>query len=186
MFSQSFDDSIKPIREAESQHAKAFRNLQTSFEQIKQIYSTSAILSADELELQDHESRTILDLANLAQFAIWLLQTTPSYSNAHQNFHSIFRGQVSDLGSDALDLYLSLKTQVAIDALATKTPEQQSGPILDDAIIIGMEDKLRGLHHNSDLTPADQEFISSVRSRKDALQGEAQPDTGECLTGAAS
>ncbi|RSL40854.1 hypothetical protein CEP53_013119 [Fusarium sp. AF-6] len=177
LFSQSFDDSIKPIREAESQHAKAFRNLQTSFEQIKQIYSASAILSADELELQDHESRTILDLANLAQFAIWLLQATPSYSNAHQNFHSIFRGQVSDLGSDALDLYLSLKTQVAIDALATKTPEQQSGPVLDDAIISGMEDKLRGLHHNSDLTPADQEFITSVRSRKDALQGEAQPDT---------
>ncbi|KAM0430485.1 hypothetical protein ACHAPT_005832 [Fusarium lateritium] len=177
LFSQSFDDTIKPIREAESQHAKAFRNLQTSFEQIKQIYSTSAILSADELELQDHESRTILDLANLAQFAIWLLQTTPSYSNAHRNFHSIFRGQVSDLGSDALDLYLSLKTQVAIDALASKTSEQQSGPVLDEAIISGMEDKLRGLHNGFDLTTADQEFISSVRSRKDALQGESQPDT---------
>ncbi|RSM02130.1 hypothetical protein CEP52_008157 [Fusarium oligoseptatum] len=151
LFSQSFDDSIKPIREAESQHAKAFRNLQTSFEQIKQIYSASAILSADELELQDHESRTILDLANLAQFAIWLLQATPSYSNAHQNFHSIFRGQVSDLGSDALDLYLSLKTQVAIDALATKNARTTVG--------------------------ANQEFISSVRTRKDALQGEAQPGT---------
>ncbi|KAF5004482.1 hypothetical protein FDECE_9025 [Fusarium decemcellulare] len=179
LFSQPFDDSIKPIQDADSQHAKSFRHLQASFEQIKQIYSTSPILSADELELQDDESRTILDLANLAQFGVWLLQCNPSYTAAHEHFHSIFRGQVSDLGSDALDLYLSLKTQVAIDALAVKTSEQQPDQLLDEVLISGMEDKLRGLHSGFELTPADQEFISSVRSRKNSLQGEAQPGAGE-------
>ncbi|KAF4973056.1 hypothetical protein FSARC_554 [Fusarium sarcochroum] len=172
LFSQSFDDSIKPIQDTESQHAKSFRDLQSSFAQIKQIYSSGPILSADEPDLQDHESRTILDLANLAQFAIWLLQTTPSYNEAHEHFHAIFRGQVSDLGSDALDLYLSLKTQVAIDALASKTPEQSNEQVLEEALINGMEDKLRGLHNGFDTTPADSEFISSVRARKTSLEGE--------------
>ncbi|KAM0404956.1 hypothetical protein ACHAQC_000018 [Fusarium culmorum] len=177
LFSQSFDDSIKPIQDADSQHAKSFRDLQTSFAQIKQIYSSGPILSADEPDLQDHESRTILDLANLAQFCIWLLQTTPSYSEAHQHFHAIFRGQVSDLGSDALDLYLSLKTQVAIDALVSKTTEQSSEQVLEEALINGMEDKLRGLHNGFDLTPADSEFITSVRSRKTSLEGETSTES---------
>ncbi|KAF9772655.1 hypothetical protein IL306_009611 [Fusarium sp. DS 682] len=175
----SFDDSIKPIQDADSQHAKSFRDLQSSFAQIKQIYSSGPILSADDPDLQDHESRTILDLANLAQFGIWLLQTTPSYSEAHQHFHAIFRGQVSDLGSDALDLYLSLKTQVAIDALASKTPEQSKEQVLEEALINGMEDKLRGLHNGFDLTSADSEFIASVRSRKTSLEGEASTESSE-------
>ncbi|KAM0224651.1 hypothetical protein ACHAPA_004296 [Fusarium lateritium] len=176
LFSQSFDDSIKPIQDADSQHAKSFQQLHSSFAQIKQIYSSGPILSADEPDLQDHESRTILDLANLAQFGIWLLQATPSYSEAHEHFHAIFRGQVSDLGSDALDLYLSLKTQVAIDALATKTSEQSSEHALDEALIKGMEDKLRGLHNGFDLTPADSEFVTSVRLRKASLEGEASTE----------
>ncbi|RGP68001.1 telomeric dna-binding factor trf1 [Fusarium longipes] len=177
LFSQSFDDSIKPIQDADSQHAKSFRDLQSSFAQIKQIYSSGPILSADEPDLQDHESRTILDLANLAQFCIWLLQTAPSYSEAHQHFHAIFRGQVSDLGSDALDLYLSLKTQVAIDALVSKTAEQTNEQVLEEALINGMEDKLRGLHNGFDLTHADSEFITSVRSRKTSLEGETSTES---------
>ncbi|KAJ4134655.1 TTAGGG repeat binding factor [Fusarium equiseti] len=177
LFSQSFDDSIKPIQDADSQHAKSFRDLQSSFAQIKQIYSSDPILSADEPDLQDHESRTILDLANLAQFCIWLLQTTPSYTEAHQHFHAIFRGQVSDLGSDALDLYLSLKTQVAIDALVSKTAEQSNEQVLEEALINGMEEKLRGLHNGFELTPADSEFITSVRSRKTSLEGETSTES---------
>ncbi|CCT61842.1 uncharacterized protein FFB20_03628 [Fusarium fujikuroi] len=177
LFSQSFDDSIKPIQDVDSQHAKSFRDLQASFAQIKQIYSSGPILSADDPDLHDHESRTILDLANLAQFGIWLLQTTPSYSEAHRHFHSIFRGQVSDLGSDALDLYLSLKTQVAIDALATKTQEQSKEQVLEEALIKGMEEKLRGLHNGLDLTPADSEFITSVRARKTSIEGEASTES---------
>ncbi|CAJ0552919.1 Ff.00g009970.m01.CDS01 [Fusarium sp. VM40] len=179
LFSQSFDDSIKPIQDADSQHAKSFHQLQSSFAQIKQIYSSGPILSADEPDLQDHESRTILDLANLAQFGIWLLQATPSYPEAHEHFHAIFRGQVSDLGSDALDLYLSLKTQVAIDALATKTPEQSNEQVLEEALINGMEDKLRGLHNGFDLTPADSEFVTSVRLRKASLEGETSTEAAQ-------
>jgi hypothetical protein len=109
------------------------------------------------------------------------LQATPSYSEAHEHFHAIFRGQVSDLGSDALDLYLSLKTQVAIDALATKTPEQSNEQVLEEALINGMEDKLRGLHNGFDLTPADSEFITSVRLRKASLEGETSTEAGKCF-----
>lgn len=50
---------------------------------------------------------------------------------------------------------------------------------MEEALINGMEEKLRGLHNGFDLTPADSEFITSVRSRKTSLEGEASTESGE-------
>ncbi|KAK7419152.1 TTAGGG repeat binding factor [Neonectria punicea] len=173
IFSQSFDDSIKPIRETDSQHSRAFRQLQSSFEQIKQIYSTGSILSSIEADLQDDESRTILGLSNLAQFGLWLLDGGfKSYKEAHQHFHAIFPDQISHLGTEIVELYLALKTQLAIESLV-KAPAQQIEQALDGIFVDGLEEEMRGLHGGIELTTADQAFVSSARSRRDALQIEA-------------
>lgn len=66
---------------------------------------------------------------------------------------------------------------MAIDALVSKTTEQSSEQVLEEALINGMEDKLRGLHNGFDLTPADSEFITSVRSRKTSLEGETSTES---------
>ncbi|KPM40368.1 hypothetical protein AK830_g6195 [Neonectria ditissima] len=180
IFSQSFDNSIKPIRETDSQHSKSFRQLQTSFEQIKQIYSTGSILSSIEVDLQDDESRTILGLSNLAQFGLWLLDGGfKSYKEAHQHFHAIFPDQISHLGTEIVELYLALKTQLAIESLLTKTSDQQTEQILNGIFVDGLEEEMRGLHGGFELTTADQDFVSSARSRRDALQIEAHLDSGE-------
>lgn len=50
---------------------------------------------------------------------------------------------------------------------------------MEEALIKGMEEKLRGLHNGLDLTPADSEFITSVRARKTSLEGEASTESGE-------
>ncbi|KAF7541342.1 hypothetical protein G7Z17_g11989 [Cylindrodendrum hubeiense] len=138
VFSQSFDESIKPIRDIDSQHSRSFRQLQTSFEQIKQIYSTNSILSSIEVDLQDDESRM-----------------------------------------EVVELYLSLKTQLAIESILARAPDQQVEQVLNEVLVDGLEDEMRGLHGGFELTPADQDFVSSARSRRDALQVESQLEAGK-------
>ncbi|KAH6885884.1 telomere repeat binding factor-domain-containing protein [Thelonectria olida] len=177
VFSQPFDDAIKPIKDNATQHAQSFLRLQKAFEQVKLIYSEKSILSSVELDLQDDESRTILGLANLAQFGLWLLDASlGSYQEANQNFHAIFPDQISNLPSEAKDLLLALKTQIAIESVQTKTADQQADQLLNGALVDGLEDNLRSLHDGVELTPEDQEFVTSARSRRDALQNEAQAE----------
>lgn len=135
--------------------------------------------------MQDDEFRTILDLSNLAQFGIWLLSgDLLSYNEAQHYFHSVFRGQISNLGSDVVELLLAFKTQMAVEALAARSPERQVEQLLNESLTDGVEDKLRGFHGGAELTPADLEFVSSLRSRREALLGDAQLDSGECTAGA--
>lgn len=125
--------------------------------------------------MQDNESRTIIELTNLATIGTWLIEGgLKPISDAHEHFHTVFPGQMSDLAPDVMDFYLALKTQLAIEKLLARTPEQQPDAILNEVLVNGLEDKLRGLHGGFELTTADQGFIASVRSRREALQGEAQ------------
>ncbi|KAH7153221.1 telomere repeat binding factor-domain-containing protein [Dactylonectria macrodidyma] len=180
VFSQPFDDSIKLIRDLDSQHAQSFRQLQTSFEQIKRIYSTGSILSSIEVDLQDDESRTILGLSNLAQFGLWLLGgSLQSYKEAHQHFHAIFPDQISHLGAEVVELYLSLKTQLAIESLLARPPDQQADHMLNEVFVNGLEEEICGLHGGFELTPEDRQFISSAQSQRDALLVDTQVETGK-------
>ncbi|KAH7133218.1 telomere repeat binding factor-domain-containing protein [Dactylonectria estremocensis] len=178
VFSQPFDDSIKLIWERDSQHSQSFRQLQTSFEQIKQIYSAGSILSSIEVDLQDDESRTILGLSNLAQFGLWLLEgDLQSYKEAHQYFHAIFPDQISHLGAEVVELYLSLKTQLVIESLLARAPDQQVDQVLNEVFVDGLGEEIRGLHGGFELTLEDREFISSAQSRRDALLVDTQLET---------
>lgn len=136
------------------------------------------MLLADELALQDDESRTIVDLTNLAQMAIWLVEgDLASYTLAQEHFHSVFQGQISDLPPDVVQLHLMIKSQTGVESLVSKTSEQQIDQLLDEALVNGLEEELRGLHGGFELTEADKTVVSSVKSRKEALQGEAQHQT---------
>jgi protein TBF1 len=136
------------------------------------------MLTADELDLLDDESRTIVDLTNLAQMAIWLVEgDLPSYTLAQDHFHSVFPGQIADLPPDVVQLHLMIKSQTGVESLASKTSEQQIDQLLDEALVNGLEEELRGLHGGFELTEADKTVVDSVKSRKEALQGEAQHQT---------
>ena len=133
---------------------------------------------ADELDLHDEESQTIVDLTNLAQMAIWLVEgDLASYTQAQEHFHSVFRGQISDLPADVIELHLQIKSQMGVESIVSKTSEQQIDQLLNEALVNGLEEELRGLHGGFELTEADKTVVSSVKSRKDALQGEAQHQT---------
>lgn len=169
------EDTIKLIRNGDSDHGRSYRQLKQSLEQIRSLYTSKHVLSAHELEIHDADSRTLLELANLAQLGSWLIDGSQnSLDEADESFLSMFDCQVSDLPAGMEELYLGIMTQRAVESLAVKEPEKPSEEVLGEILMSGLEDRLRGQHGGNELTSADQHFVSSVQSRKETLQGEAK------------
>ncbi|GJN74168.1 TTAGGG repeat binding factor [Purpureocillium lilacinum] len=169
------EDTIKLIRNGDSDHGRSYRQLKQSLEQIRSLYTSKHVLSAHELEIHDADSRTLLELANLAQLGSWLIDgSQTSLDEADESFLSMFDCQVSDLPAGMEELYLGIMTQRAVESLAVKEPEKPSEEVLGEILMSGLEDRLRGQHGGNELTSADQHFVSSVQSRKETLQGEAK------------
>ncbi|PHH85367.1 hypothetical protein CDD83_533 [Cordyceps sp. RAO-2017] len=172
---QPLDETIKWIKDADSDHGRSYRQLKHSFEQLRLLYTPRYVLSAKELAKPESESRALLELANLAQLWFWLADGGPdALSEADENFLSMFNSQVSDLTDGMTELYLGIMTQRAVESLVLKQPEKPSEEVLGEVLMSGLEDKLRGQHGGGELTSADQDFVSSVQSRKETLQGEAE------------
>lgn len=169
------DETMKLIKDGESDHGRAYHRLKQSLEQVRLLYTSKPVLSADELGIHEAESRALLDLSNLAQLGSWLVDGTPtSLSDADENFLSMFNCQVSDLPAGMTELYLGIMTQRAVETLVKKEPEKPPEDVLGEVLMSGLEDRLRGQHGGNELTSADQSFVSSVQSRKETLQGEAK------------
>ncbi|PNY29923.1 Telomeric DNA-binding factor trf1 [Tolypocladium capitatum] len=169
------DETMKLIRNGESDHARAYRQLKQSLEQVRLLYTSKPVLSADELGVHEAESRTMLDLANLAQLGSWLVDGTPSsLRGADENFLSMFNCQVSDLPAGMTELYLGIMTQRTVETLVKKEPEKPSEEVPGEVLMSGLEDRLRGQNGGDEPNSADQISVSSVQSRKETFQGEAK------------
>lgn len=166
------------IRDAESDHGRSYRGLRLSFEQLRLLYTSKPALSAKELDMDQGEPRTWIELANLAQLGSWLADGSPgSLSEADEHFLAMFGCQVSDLPPGMTELYLGIMTQRAVESLVVKEPEKPPEEVLGEVLLSGLEDRLRGQHGGEELTSADQNFVSTVQSRKETLQGEAEEQT---------
>ncbi|EFY93568.1 MYB DNA binding protein (Tbf1), putative [Metarhizium acridum CQMa 102] len=172
-----FEDTIKLVRGSDSQHEQTFRKLKSSFEHVHEMYSSGPVLSANELEFRDSDSRTFIELANLAQLGSWLVDGTPkALSEADENFLAMFQCQLSELPPGMTELYLGIKTQRAIEFLVEKEPEKPSEEVIGEVLTQGLVHTLKEQHGGGDLTSADQSFVSSVQTRKETLQGEVKEE----------
>lgn len=173
-----FDDTLKLLRQSDSEHARSFQKLQKSFQATRELFATSPVLSAEELALHDHDSRTIIEIANLAMLGIWLFEGgLRPCSDAENHFLSIFHHQMSDLLPDVSDLYVAIKTQHAIEALAAKEPERKPEDLLNTLLDHGVEDRLRQQHGSSEFTPQEQILVSSLQSRKSDILAATQQNS---------
>ena len=171
---QPVDDVIKAIHDKDSEHAKTFRRLKQTLESTWTLFTDNDIISADELQLEG-ESRTLLDLANLAMLSSWLVEgSSESYAKADSNFLPIFNSSISDLPSGAPDLYLAIKTQKTVESLLVKPAEKDAAALITECMTDGLEGKVRSQHAGQELTAADQAFLTVVRARQDELQTETK------------
>lgn len=170
-----FEDTIKLVRGTDSEHKRSFHQLKTAFEHVRQLYSAEYVLAADQLEFKDAQAKTFIELANLVQLGLWLVDGSPkALSCADDNFLALFQCQLSDLPPGMTELYLSIKTQRAIEFLVEKEPEKPSEQVIGEVLTQGLEDVLKEQHGGGELTSADQNFVSSVQTRKETLEGEVK------------
>ncbi|QPH11202.1 hypothetical protein C2857_002864 [Epichloe festucae Fl1] len=170
-----FGDTIKLVRGTDSDHKRSFHQLKTSFEHVRQLYSAGSVLSADQLDVRNRDSRTFIELANMAQLGLWLVDGSPkALSDADDSFLALFQCQLSDLSPGMTELYLGIKTQRAIEFLVENQPEKPSEEVIGEVLTQGLEDILKEQHGGGELTSADQSFVSSVQTRKETLQGEVK------------
>ncbi|KHN98268.1 Telomere repeat-binding factor, dimerization domain protein [Metarhizium album ARSEF 1941] len=173
------EDAIKLARASDSQHDRAFGKLKCAFENVRDMYSSGPSLSASQLDFQDADSQTFIELANLAQLGLWLVDGTPqALSEADENFLAISQcQQLSELPPEMTELYLGIKTQRAIEFLVEKEPSKRSEEVIGEVLTRGLEDALKEQRGGGQLTSADQSFASSVQTRKETLQGEVKEES---------
>lgn len=154
------------------------RRLRLAFDATRNLYSTDTILVADPFESPEADSRTILELANLARLGNQLLKDDlASLADADSTFLSVFSTQLSDLPEAVTELYLAIKTQRALKALVAKEPHRTPDEVISEALIDGLEDRLRERNGGQDLTVADQTLVFSVKLRQEALREDVQEQT---------
>ncbi|XWW98510.1 hypothetical protein V2A60_006510 [Cordyceps javanica] len=171
---QPIDEAIRAIRDAESDHGRTFRHLQSSFESVWKLFTSNDTMSAEDVNVDSHAG-TLLEIANLAKLCAWLVEATAeSYSMADSKLLAIFNCQVSDLPIDAAELYLAIKTQNCIQQLLNKTEDQQADQLVTHALTQGLGDKLKAQHPEDSLLNADQAFITLANVRKADLINETK------------
>ncbi|KAK5997885.1 Telomeric DNA-binding factor trf1 [Cladobotryum mycophilum] len=167
------DDMSKLARDADSGYGRSYGRLKRSFDATWQLFSDGPVLSADDLEIQEAEPRTSIELANLAQFGSWLIEDgLGSFAAAEQHFPSIFQCQLPDLPTGTMELYVGVKTQTTIESLLKKELGQQAEDVVRASFIEGLEGPLGAAYSGTELSSTAQELVSLVQSRRDALIGD--------------
>lgn len=173
------DDALRQIRSQDSEHSRAYDNLRSAFTALKKIYGENDVLSATDLGLEDPESRTVIHLTNLAQLGMWLTQgDTDSLSRANDHFLRVILANHTDIASSLVNLYLSIKTQLAIESIYAKDPEQNNDDILAKALNGGLREELQARHEGQDLPESEQALVTSVDMRHTALSTDVQTADG--------
>ncbi|KAL7933435.1 telomere repeat binding factor domain-containing protein [Trichoderma chlorosporum] len=174
LLQQPIDDMSKLAGDADSGYGRSYGRLKRSFDATWQLFSDNQVLSADELEIQEAEARTLLELANIAKFGTWLVEGgLDSFTAADRHFAAVFRCQLSDLSSGLSQLYLGIKTHKTIESLSIRNEE---GPSIEEVVQTIM---LEGLNEPADasgepISASQQELLASVKSRKDVLVDEVK------------
>ena len=133
------------------------------------IFGKSPVLSSDDFEFQN-DPRTFVDLVNLARLGSWLVEDGLQASiDADSYFLALLNTQISELPSVASELYLSIATQKAVKKLLFKQDDQRTDSLLQEALIDGLEQRLRS-RHDGELTEADKRYINTIKGRKEEIE----------------
>uniref|UniRef100_A0A0B7JTR2 HTH myb-type domain-containing protein n=1 Tax=Bionectria ochroleuca TaxID=29856 RepID=A0A0B7JTR2_BIOOC len=174
-----FEEVTRKLQDPTSDHSCSLRKLRTSLEATRSLYSPGPILFASEFELTSHDSQTIILLSNLAQIGLWILDgDASSMREAEMHMMPIFRDPLVILPKKLSDLWVAIKTQLAIEDLQTKDPARSFDEQLNFSLLEGFELKLKDGQADQDLSDSSQELLSSLKSRKDELLRLAQSELG--------
>lgn len=161
------------FEEPESELGEAFATLKSLFNTTKKIYSKKPFLSADNLNVRDTQSRTTIQITNLATFACYILGGIEvSLYELNDNFINAWAPPDETLSQDLGDLFLSLKTQVFLSELSQDEPEGTKEETLERLFPGGLSELLGGRPLDVPSVVTEPEFAQSARDRREYLHRE--------------
>ncbi|KAM0455840.1 hypothetical protein ACHAPV_002932 [Trichoderma viride] len=174
LLQQPIDDMSKLAGDADSGYGRSYGRLKRSFDATWQLFSDGQVLSADELEIQEAEARTLLELANIAKFGTWLVEgDLDSFAAAVSHFNAVFRCQLSELSPGLSQLYLGIKTHRTIESLLIPDADKSLiGETIQSKMMEGLEEPTATDGGSS--SSSQQELLAAVKSRKDVLVEETK------------
>lgn len=160
--------------DADSGYGRSYGRLKRSFDATWQLFSDGQVLSADELEIQEAEARTLLELANIAKFGTWLVEGgLDSFTAAVTHFNAVFRCQLSELSPGLSQLYLGIKTHRTIESLLIPDADKSLiGETIQSKMMEGLEEPTATGGESS--SSSQQELLAAVKSRRDVLVEETK------------
>jgi protein TBF1 len=162
---------LQKISDFTTDHAHSFRNLQQAFEATRRLYSGGSILALDDGNAADADFRSIFLLANLAQLAVWVVDdTTDSLREAEKNVLSMLGNETADIPDKISDVYVTLKSRLAVESLLAKEPNKTSEDVIRDWFPDDLDTMLRQQRHGQDPSPLDQVLVSSLQLRGEHLK----------------
>lgn len=174
LLQQPIDDMSKLAGDADSGYGRSYGRLKRSFDATWQLFSDGQVLSPDELEIQEAEARTLLELANIAKFGTWLVEGgLDSFTAAVSHFNAVFRCQLSELSPGLSQLYLGIKTHRTIESLLIPDADKSLiGEMIQSKMMEGLEDPTATGGELS--SSSQQELLAAVKSRRDVLVEETK------------
>ncbi|KAF3915445.1 hypothetical protein ABW21_db0200099 [Orbilia brochopaga] len=165
-----FQDTLNTATQPETDQGQAYATLKALFCQTKNLYSSEAFLSTEELKFQVPEHRNMIRQVNLATFITSLFGSTEvGFSHIHDCFLSTFVPEGGRLLKLQGGLFLSLKTQAYIGALdlGEKTKEQLLEVLFGSDVASTLTDRRGG---SKELIPSEVEFLNRLKNRRDQLE----------------
>lgn len=176
--------TIRIIKQPDSELGQAYSTLRSLFDASKKIYSTDeAFLSADDLNMKLPAQRTTIRITNLATFLSSIFGGgSVGFYALNDNFIDAFTSEDEPLHKEQGDLYLSLKTQIFMSATAqplktNKGPQEYVSPsgtstkqeLLEYLFPHDIDELLRGRHPEHPPTSSEVDFVKTSCARRDDL-----------------
>ncbi|KAI5795734.1 telomere repeat binding factor-domain-containing protein [Geopyxis carbonaria] len=164
-----YQDTINIVTQPESGQGQAYSTMKSLFDQTKKLYTQEAFLSADDLKLEDADQRATIRKVNLATFVSSVFGSQEvGFFHLNENFLDTFVPDGGRLLKSQGSLYLDLKTQAFISAMATN--ERTKIEILEDLFPPNMTEILLARRPGAkQLTPSEQDFVARLQHRRNHL-----------------
>ncbi|KAA8899941.1 telomere repeat binding factor-domain-containing protein [Sphaerosporella brunnea] len=164
-----YQETLTIVTQPESNQGQAYNSIKRLFDQAKKIYTSEAFLSAEELKLDTPEQRAIIRKVNLATFVSSVFGSQEvGFFHLNEHFMDTFVPDGGRMLKSQGSLYLDLKTQAYISAMATN--ERSKEEILEDLFPEHMASLLLSRRPGAkQLTPSEADFVSRLIHRRNHL-----------------
>ena len=156
---------------AESELRRVYKALRAAFYHTRKLFSESAILYNEELDIKEIGDQETILMANMASISSSIFEAGDiPLIEAHDYFLSTFLPEPEALSKDLAMLFLDLKYCTLGAELAKLSPDDaERDKFLERLFPVNLEEQLQNIHPDSPLTDYEREFMRDMEVAKAKL-----------------